>query len=283
MSHTLLPELKETDATGRIAEIYADLRASLGVPMVNLIFRHLATVPGCLEWVWEQVGPLYVSGAFTHAASAVTTQQQIPVLTFSRTALGHCGLNDSAIEAIRQTCTAYARANPANLMGLQALETILQGLALDPPLTYVPATNARPAPQAGVTAVTPLLPMGNLQMLAADTFATLRALALQVHGEDGPVIPSFYRHFIAWPAFLSLLHEHLEPLMAPVNAAVQGFEHASKASALTLLRGDGSQAVKQPNAITIEALQSVIARFPQNLIRMTLIPLAISAALQSAA
>ena len=42
----------EQNAEGQVAEIYQDIRATLGVPVVNLIWRHLATFPGALEWSW---------------------------------------------------------------------------------------------------------------------------------------------------------------------------------------------------------------------------------------
>jgi hypothetical protein len=41
-----IPAIPEEDASGDIATLYADLRATLGVPFVNLIWRHLATHPG---------------------------------------------------------------------------------------------------------------------------------------------------------------------------------------------------------------------------------------------
>ena len=49
----------EQNAEGQVAEIYQDIRATLGVPVVNLIWRHLATFPGALEWSWTSVKSLY--------------------------------------------------------------------------------------------------------------------------------------------------------------------------------------------------------------------------------
>ena len=44
------------DASGVTLEIYQSIEASLGVRLVNLVYRHLATVPGALEWAWAVVG-----------------------------------------------------------------------------------------------------------------------------------------------------------------------------------------------------------------------------------
>ena len=56
-----IPAIREEDARGEIALVFEDLRATLGVPFVNLIWRHIATIPGGLAWTWALVRPLYVS------------------------------------------------------------------------------------------------------------------------------------------------------------------------------------------------------------------------------
>ena len=50
--------ISEAGATGEIAALYGDIRATLGVPVVNLIWRHLATFPGALPWAWQSLRPL---------------------------------------------------------------------------------------------------------------------------------------------------------------------------------------------------------------------------------
>ena len=47
-----LPAIAEADATGAVALMFADIRAVTGVGVVNLIWRHLATIPGGLAWAW---------------------------------------------------------------------------------------------------------------------------------------------------------------------------------------------------------------------------------------
>ena len=52
MSVDPIAAIPEDQATGETADLFADLRATLGVPFVNLIWRHLATIPGALPAVW---------------------------------------------------------------------------------------------------------------------------------------------------------------------------------------------------------------------------------------
>jgi hypothetical protein len=40
-----VPAIAEASATGAVAEIFADIHTVLGVEVVNLIWRHLATIP----------------------------------------------------------------------------------------------------------------------------------------------------------------------------------------------------------------------------------------------
>jgi hypothetical protein len=48
----VLPEIRQEDASAAVARIYSDIKRASGTPLVNLIYRHLATIPSGLEWVW---------------------------------------------------------------------------------------------------------------------------------------------------------------------------------------------------------------------------------------
>ena len=56
------PAVVEAAATGQTADLFADIRATVGVRVVNLVWRHLATIEGALPWSWSAVKPLYVRG-----------------------------------------------------------------------------------------------------------------------------------------------------------------------------------------------------------------------------
>ncbi len=62
-----VPSVLETAATGEIADIYSDIRKTLGTSVVNLIWRNLATIPDALLWTWSTVRPLYLGPAAAHA------------------------------------------------------------------------------------------------------------------------------------------------------------------------------------------------------------------------
>jgi len=81
-----IPALREQDATGEVAEIFADLRATLGVPFVNLIRRHLATMPGMLDWAWAVVKPLHGTGLLPGLAQGLRQGCRCPQGSGSRPA-----------------------------------------------------------------------------------------------------------------------------------------------------------------------------------------------------
>ena len=57
-----LPAIPEAEASGEVADLFADIRATVGVRVVNLVWRHLATMEGALPWAWAAVKPLYLDG-----------------------------------------------------------------------------------------------------------------------------------------------------------------------------------------------------------------------------
>ena len=111
-----VPSVAETEASGEIAAIYADIRATLGTSVVNLIWRNLATLPGALPWTWSAVRPLYLGAAAPHAA-AVRGTLRLPALPkLSADTLTAAGLDRTALATIRTTLDSYHHTNALALV-----------------------------------------------------------------------------------------------------------------------------------------------------------------------
>ena len=82
--------ISEADATGDIAALYSDIRATQGVPVVNLVWRHIAVLPGGLGWGWEALKPLYASGTIDAEAEALRNELSLPVLPEMSRSLLYC-------------------------------------------------------------------------------------------------------------------------------------------------------------------------------------------------
>lgn len=273
-----LAELKESDATGTLADIYSDIRVSLRVPMVNLIFRHMATVPGCLEWVWASIGPLYASGRLVAQANAMMANSKSLKLGVEADDITSWGLDAPSHTKVIATCDAYGRANPANLLGLKALNFILA----ETPMARSrrkPARGLAPKPEALELAALP--PMADLTTLSAETKTILMALTGQLHGNDGRVIPSFYRHFTAWPEMLSGLHKYLQPLIddGALAEGATALDHAAHGLARVLYLDCPTTRLEPPSEAALTTLRELIELFPPNICKMTLIARAMGAAI----
>jgi hypothetical protein len=203
----VIDAVSEADARGETAALFAEIRHALGVPVVNLVWRHLATLPGALPWAWATVAPAYRSGAAAREGAALLAALARPALPrWSRDELRAAAVDAEAERTIVTVLDSYNRSNAMNLVALTALR-----LALDGPRALRPAGGTPgvvgPPPVTG-----PLpepLPVARMTPAVAALVAELDRL-----GARGPVqIPAtMYRHLAHWPGFLALMRERLAPL-----------------------------------------------------------------------
>jgi hypothetical protein len=72
-----IPEIRENEAPQEIALLYDDMKRCMRLPVVNLVYRHLATMPGALHWVWGAVRPAVLSGEVDDALDLL--RRKLPV------------------------------------------------------------------------------------------------------------------------------------------------------------------------------------------------------------
>ena len=78
MKNNWVSAISEEEATGETAEIFCDIRTTLGNGVVNLIWRHIATIEGALPWVWKAVEPLYISDVLKNEAGFLCENIKLP-------------------------------------------------------------------------------------------------------------------------------------------------------------------------------------------------------------
>jgi hypothetical protein len=233
---SLLPELAESDATGRLGEIYAEMKHLGGVPMVALIFRHLATRPGVLEWAWDAIGPSWRAGTLQETAWRIAREARLePLAPIPTAALPPLGIVDTT--PIRAVLVAYNRANPENMLSVLCLLRVLAGNA--GAQAAIPRAWTPPQPPG------PLLPMIDVTAMHPEMSALLDLVAAP--GEPGGprVIQSLYRHLAQRPAFLAtaitLLRQRFDDgsidrgtaeIGAAMNAAADALAPSMHASAV---------------------------------------------------
>ena len=188
------PAVAEAAATGETADLFADIRATVGVRVVNLVWRHLATFDGALPWAWTAVKPLYEGGLADQAVRQFRRAMIVPRLE---------SLAGDAPASVDAVLASYDHSNTINLFALGALVAWLrEDAALEG------------WPERGPRIVPPDIALPRLADeadVAPETWQ--RVLRLNGMGDTGrPVIlASMYRHLAHAPAFLEQVEAALSP------------------------------------------------------------------------
>lgn len=256
MPSDLLAELPEELATGKIAEIYDEIRRFSGVPYVSSLQRYLATMPGVLEWAWAVVRPAMVSGAIPETgwrlAGSVGLRALPPVSTAS---LQLWGVDAAGLAAIRNIAENFVRVSPVNLMTGGCLRLVLTG--------------TKPAGDGFAEDWTPpamLSPMpGNVDFgaVSAEVRSVLMQLATEVDGK--PFVPALYRQLAHWPGLLAWVATELGPRFAAseTNEARAGFRDASWQAARTVVAKLPPPTLAGPDAETTRRILATIDRYAE--------------------
>lgn len=238
---SFLPELRESEAVGETAATYAEIKRLGGVPMVALIYRHFATLPGALEWFWDAVGPAWRNGMLQEAAWRVAKASPLPpCVPFDAHELAAAGVDAAARAEIGIVLEAYNRANPENMLSMLCVVRLLEGAKTRRPL---PARDWTPPgiPQ-------PLAPMGDVATMPPEVSAMLDRVATAGDGDGPRVIQSLYRHFLHRPAFLALVVDRIAPRIDDGNVpqAVAALSKAMAREADALVKGMAAPPAPHP-------------------------------------
>ena len=262
-----LPELPEQEAGGEIKAIYQEIRSCCRVPMVALIYRHLATHDGLLEWSWRVLAPAMRSGALSAAAREVAAQPLgialQPLALSKATALGLAPMD---ISAISYTATAYNTANPHNMI---AVRVLMHLLASDQAHGSVGLDAGSPAAPVAYPSLPLLVQLEQMPPALAQQLGRLR-----VAGDDGSrgIVPSLYRHLAYWPNYLMAAAEALEPLFKSGEveaAAVKIFgaaDESAKQLSAELSVHDSPEG--RPSGAAREALLATLGAFANTIPEM---------------
>jgi hypothetical protein len=258
-SAAVLPEVQEAEAPPEIAAIYAGLRKAVGVPIVNLIWRHFATLPGVLPWAWESTRGVIGSATVAEgAARMVALVRDAPGLGLSAVGPALRALPTEERARVADVVRVYNRGNQVNLQVLSAVRGLLSG---------APAGGARPRPdgEAPAPVAASLPPLPRMDGLPGAVRAAVSALAA-LHDPSEPVVPSLYRHLALWPEVLPPLREALAPRFADgrivsLRASLLGVAEESAAALLPHLTPPGPFPAEHRDAVL-----RVLAVFPGKLI-----------------
>jgi len=239
-------DVRENEAKGGTAAIFADIRATQGGNNVNYIWRHLATIPGALEIAWGRVktrnGEIRAFGeSIWDSAGRLSEANGIaPIATATLPKEGRAVLD------------SYARGNRWNLAALTLL--------LDGGLPPAPIGQSGLTPTSGH--IPPLPAFDDLPNAIKDA---IDSLANAGPAANTAIRPSLWVHLALWPEFLLAL----EPRLAQVLRS-QAFRQ-THAELLSICRGSGSACNGMP-----ETAIGSLNRFRRRIVEMTLLGAAFS-------
>jgi hypothetical protein len=243
---SFLPELSERDATGEKAAIYAEMKRLGAVPMVALIFRHLATLPGALEWTWGAIGPAWKTGRLQEEAWRIArTTSLAAIAPIPRAALPPLGVDEAGLREIHVVLDAYNLANPENMLSILCVLRLVDGTQASQPLE-IRAWTPPPAPG-------PLVPMTDVATMPREVAALLDLVAAPGADKGPRVVQSLYRHFGHRPAFLALAITLLRQRFADgsIDRAVASIHSAMSAAADDMVRGLSAPRAPHPGIRTV--------------------------------
>lgn len=274
----VLPEVHEVGAPPEVAAIYAGLREAIGVPIVNLVWRHFATLPGVLPWAWETTrGDIRSATVAEGAARMDALVRGAPGLGLPAVARVIRALPAEERARVADTVRVYNRGNQVNLQVLSAVRRLVSGAAVGE--AKPPPGGGEPLPPVGAS-VPPLPRMEGLPDAARAELSAFAAL----HDPSNPVVPSLYRHLALWPAILPALREALAPhfaegRIASLRDSLLGVGEESAAALLPRLTPPGPFPAEHRDAVL-----RVLAVFPGKLIaEMAAVGLALDAELSRGA
>ena len=242
-SYDPVTAVDEASATGETAAIFADIRATMGIPLITSIWRGLAEMDNALRTVWDATKPIYLSGHSEGALARVVEQTGLPLpQPLAPTQLACVGVNDGQLNAVRTIVCAYNRSNGMNMVALAALVSPQTGTRGAPVPRKPPLWSDFPALMAR-------------EAIDDETWDLIRHVnAFGAPGIDAHVA-TLWRHLAHWPGLLALIHSGLTPLQADGSiaaAATRMVELTHKEAAQLAAWREGDLAVSPQVQKTID-------------------------------
>ena len=175
--HDPVSALAESEATGDAAELFADIRGAMQIPLLTSIWRILAGVEGALSGTWDGAKPLIETGQPDAALHRLTHEVSWPVPGQSI----RDGVWKVDMATIRGLVEAYNRSNGLSLLALSAL-------------IAEPARGFATYPVPEVPGVWPVLPpLRSRDSIDDDTWALVERINRSGATPDQPGVATLWR------------------------------------------------------------------------------------------
>jgi hypothetical protein len=202
--------VSESEAKGQTAQIFADLKDTLGIPHVSMVFRVLASLPHFFPLFWKAAKPMLETGEFFTAGEQIRADAHSRMLTrFSvpdlRAKLTEMDFTRRAQEEVKDVVELYEYVNPVLLLNMAALMEGLEQPAGAPRHGTLPAQH--PSHPGRPILVDERLAPEPTRRLYDDIKRTMGT----------PYLNTSYITFGRWPDFLREYWSSLKPIIGTPN------------------------------------------------------------------
>lgn len=199
-------EILEEQATGRVKEIFDDIKQTLRISLVNYIYRALAVYPEFLDLAWTQIKPNISTYHAERGADEIRAKGRLDVADHVNQLL-QLGLSKEDQVEVERVIDTFNYVNPKGFLNVTTWRMSLEGSPVGG--ATVAPSDLRQIPR-GIPSG-----MATLQMVERkkaphdvaevydDIVATLR------HGG----VPSVYRCLGRWPPAVKLAWQIMKPIL----------------------------------------------------------------------
>ena len=194
--------ISEAEATGETAQIFADIRETMQLPLITSIWRVIADMEGGLSAAWDATKPIYVTGQPEAALQKILDQSSLPIPEpIVSGQLACANVTGEDLPQIRSIVDAYNRSNGMNLLALTALVCAPSG---------TPANEPLPRPFGAWPTLPTLMEKPEIDKAAWKLLQHVNSLGLAA--PHSGAIATLWRHLAQWPGLLAVIHAAFAPL-----------------------------------------------------------------------
>ncbi len=194
--------ISEAEAPGEIAQIFADIRETMQLPLITSIWRVIADIEGGLRAAWDAAKPLYITGQPEAALQKILDQSSLPIpepIVSGQLACANVTRED--LPKIRSIVDAYNRSNGMVLLASAALICTPSG---------TPANEPLPQPLGAWPTLPTLMEKSEIDEATWEILQHVNSLGLTA--PRGGAIATIWRHLAQWPGLLAVIHAAFAPL-----------------------------------------------------------------------
>ena len=259
-----LPTVEEDEATGEIARLYDDVRATVRSTFVPTVFRALAVHPWYLVAAWKALKP----NLSTVAAESVAGELRVACVDRLKALVGPprppaIALPEPARAEIRAVLETFFYVIPTFVVAVTALHEAWQGR---PIAGHVSTGPLRTLPR-GAPASMPSIALVSPDTQDARVRRIFESAALML---GRPEVPTLYRTLARWPDYLETVWESIaDPgLLAGYRAAVPSLIQRVAAGCRGLpfpVSLDRAQVERSLDAEAASAIESILITYQRDM------------------